>query len=128
VAVREVAAVGEVHAEDGVAGVEHGGERGLVGLGAGVGLDVGVFGAEQLFGAVAGEVFDDVGELAAAVVAAAGVAFGVLVGEDAAGGFEDGFGGEVFAGDEFEAGMLAVEFALDGGWRFRGRPGRGSGP
>ena len=71
VAVGEVAAVGEVEAEDGVAGLEDGHVGGGVGLRAGVGLHVGVLGAEELFGAVAGEVLDDVGELATAVVALA---------------------------------------------------------
>ena len=70
VAVGEVAAVGEVEAEDGVAGLEDGHVGGGVGLRAGVGLHVGVLGAEELFGAVAGEVLDDVGEFASAVVAA----------------------------------------------------------
>ena len=85
VAVREVAAMRQVHAQDGVAGLQHGGIRGLIGLRARVRLHVGVLGAEQLLGAIAGQVLDDVGELAAAVVALAGIAFGVLVGEDAAG-------------------------------------------
>ena len=53
----------------------------LVGLRAGVRLHVGVFGAEQLLGAVDGELLGDVDVLAAAVVALAGIAFGVLVGE-----------------------------------------------
>ena len=112
-AVGEVSAVREIHAEDGVAGLEDRGVGGLIGLRTGVGLHVGVLGVEELFGAVAGEVLDDVGEFAAAVVALAGVAFGVLVGEDAAGGFEDGFGGEIFAGDQFEAGVLAIGFVLN---------------
>lgn len=90
-------------------------------------LDIGVLGAEELFGAFAGEVFDDVHVLAAAVITFAGVTFGVLVGEDAAGGLEDGFGGEVFAGDELEAAVLALQLAADGapdvGIRFGQRPG-----
>ena len=77
-------------------------------------LHVGVLGAEQLLGAVAGQVLDDVGEFAAAVIALAGIAFGVLVGEDAAGGFEHRFGGEVLAGDQFELRVLALGFVLDG--------------
>ena len=113
VAVRKVAAVGEIEAHDGIARVEDGGEGGLVGLGAGVGLDVGVFGVEELFGAVAGNVFHFVGVFAAAIIALAGVAFGVFVGEDGAGGFEDGFGGEVFAGDEFDLAVLAGGFLVD---------------
>ena len=86
---------------------------GGVGLRAGVGLDVGVLGAEELFGAVAGEVLDDVGELAAAVVALAGVAFGVFVGEDGACGFEDGAADEVLGGDHLEAFVLADDFVLN---------------
>jgi len=74
-----------------------------------VGLDVGVLCAEELFGAVAGYVFNDIGELAAAVVALGGVAFGVLVGEDGARGFEDGAADEVLGGDHLEALVLAVD-------------------
>ncbi len=81
---------------------------GGVGLRAGVRLHVGVLGAEDLFGAVAGEVLDDIGELAAAVVALAGVAFGVLVGEDGSGGFENGAADEVLRGDHLQALVLAV--------------------
>ena len=58
VAVRQMAAVGQVEAHDLVAGRKHGGIGGLIGLRAGMRLHVDVFGAEQLFGAVAGEIFD----------------------------------------------------------------------
>ena len=44
-----------------------------------VGLHVGVLGAEELLGAVAGQVLDHVDILAAAVVAPAGIAFGILL-------------------------------------------------
>ncbi len=71
VPVRQVAAVRQVHAQDRVAGLEHGGIGGLVGLRAGMRLHVGVFGAEKLLGAVARQVLDHVGELASAVVALA---------------------------------------------------------
>ena len=78
-----------------------------------MGLDVDVIGVEELFGAGSGEVFDDVGVLAAAVVALAGVAFGVFVGEDGACGFEDGAADEVFRGDHLEAFVLAIDFIGD---------------
>jgi hypothetical protein len=54
-----------------------------------VGLHIDVFGAKELFGAVAGEGFDFVGVLAATVVALAGITFRVLVREDAAGGLQN---------------------------------------
>ena len=80
-AVCEVPALVEAEAHDVVAGRQQGSVRLHVGAGARVGLDIGVFDAEQLLGAVDGELLGDVDELAAAVVAAAGVALGVLVGE-----------------------------------------------
>ena len=69
VAVREVAAVGEVHGEHLVAGLEHGEIDGHVGLAAGVRLDVGVLGAEELLRAVDGELLDDVHVFTTAVPA-----------------------------------------------------------
>jgi hypothetical protein len=83
-AVGEVAAFGEAHAHDRVAGLEQGEEHRLVGLRAGVGLDVGEAGVEQLLHPVDRQLLGHVDELAAAVVALAGVALGVLVGELAA--------------------------------------------
>ena len=110
VAMREVPAMSEVEPHDGVARLEHGGVGGLIGLRAGMRLHVDVLGAKKLFGAVAGQVLHFIGILAAAVVAFAGVAFGVLVGEDASGGFENGFGGEVFACDQLDLTVLALRF------------------
>ena len=112
VAVREVAAVRQVHAQDGVAGLQHGRVCCLIRLRARVRLHIGVFGAEEFLGALAREVLDDVGEFAAAVVALARIAFGILVGEDADGGFQHGFGGEVLARDQFQLGILALRFVL----------------
>nr|GFB67140.1 hypothetical protein [Tanacetum cinerariifolium] len=64
---------------NGVACVQQGQVNGAVGLGAGVWLNVGVIGAEQLFGAVDGQLLNDVDVFAAAVVTLAWVTFGVLV-------------------------------------------------
>jgi hypothetical protein len=64
--------VAEVHAEDLVARLEHGGVDGEIGLGAGVRLDVGVLGAEELLRALDGEGLDLVDLLAAAIPALPG--------------------------------------------------------
>ena len=69
--VREVSAVREVQPEDRVARLENGAIGFHVGGGAGVRLDVGELRAEELLRAIARQVLDDVGELAAAVVALA---------------------------------------------------------
>jgi len=55
-------------------------------------LDVGVLGAEELLGALDGELLDLVDEFAAAVPALGRVALGVLVGEHAALGLHHGAG------------------------------------
>ena len=119
VPVGQVAAMGEIEAEDGVAGLEHRHVGGGVGLGAGVRLHVGVLGAEDLLGAVAGEVLDHVGELAAAVVAASGIALGVFVGEDRSGGLKHGLADKVLRGDHLQPLVLAENFVFDGGGDLR---------
>jgi hypothetical protein len=98
-------------------GLQEGHEHGLVGLRAGIRLDVGGFGAEQLLEAVDGQLLGDIDVLAAAVVALAGVAFGVLVGQLRALGFHDR-GLVVFRRDQFDVVFLtlgAAVFGLDGG-------------
>ncbi|MCY1530662.1 hypothetical protein D9M68_658580 [compost metagenome] len=113
-AVGQVAAVGQAHAEDGVAGVQQGQVDGAVGLGAGVRLDVGVVGAEQLLGAVDGQLFDNVDVFAATVVTLARIALGVLVGQLGALGLHDLRAGVVFRGDQFDMVFLALGLAADG--------------
>ena len=85
---------------------------------AGMGLHVGEAAAEEGFGALDGEALGDVDLFAAAVVAAAGIALGVFVGQDAALGFEHRGRDDVLAGDEFDAVLLAALFAGDGGGKF----------
>jgi hypothetical protein len=80
-AVGQVAAFGQAHAHDGVAGLQQAEEHRLVGLRARVGLHVGVPAPNSCFSAVDGQLLDHVDVLAAAVVALAGVALGVLVGQ-----------------------------------------------
>ena len=117
-AVGQVAAVGQAHAQHGVAGVEQGHVHGAVGLAAGVRLDVGVVGAEQLLGAVDGQLLDHVDVLAATVVALARVALGVLVGQHAALGFHHRRAGVVFRGDQLDVLFLALSFLLHRGKEF----------
>ena len=113
VAVREMAAVAEVHRQHLVAGLEHGEIDGHVRAGAGVRLHVGVLGPEELLGAVNGELFDLVHVFAPAVPAFLGVTFRVLVREHGALGFHDGGAGEIFRGDELDVFLLAAAFGFD---------------
>ena len=115
---REMAAVIEAHAEDGVARIDQREVGRGIGLAAGVRLDVGVVGAEELLGALDGELLGDVDELATAVVALARITFGVLVREHRALGFEHARAGVVLRGDQLDVIFLALAFVLEGGIEF----------
>ena len=104
----------QVHAQDGIAGLEQREVDRHVRLGARVRLDVGVLGAEERLGALDGQRLGDVDELAAAVVAASRIAFRVLVGEDRPGGLEHGRADEILRGNQLEPGVLPMHFIADG--------------
>jgi hypothetical protein len=111
--VREVAAVGQREAHQRVAGLEQRVVDGGVGLRAGVRLDVRVLGAEQGLRAVDRQLLDDVDVLAAAVVALAGIALGVLVRQHGALALEDRLRHEVLGGDHLQRVLLPAQLALD---------------
>ena len=113
-AVGQMAAVGEVHAHVGVAGLEHRLEGREVRARAGVGLDVRVLGAEELAGALTGDLLGLVNAVAAAVVTLAGIALGVLVGQAGAHRQHNGGGDDVLRGDQLDVALLAVILVLDG--------------
>ena len=84
-------------------------------------LHVNVIGMETAVSAIAGEVLHLVGELAAAVIAASWITFRVLIGKHASGGFVDGFGDEVLAGDQLNLAVLPLGFAENELDRWRDR-------
>ena len=87
-AVGEVAALAEVQAHEGVAGAEDRHRDRHVGLGAGVRLHIGPFGAVKRLQPVDGQLFDLVHDLATAVIALAGITFRIFVGADGSHGLE----------------------------------------
>src|SRR5206468_3077955 len=97
----------------GVARLKHRRVDGHVRLGAGVRLDVGVLGAEELLRALDRERLDLVDHLAAAVVALAGVALRVLVRRHAGDRLEDARPREVLGGDQLDLPTLPLELAAD---------------
>jgi len=113
-AVRQVAAMLERQPHDGVARRQHRVVDGLVGLRTGMRLDVGIFRAEQLFHALDRERLGLVHEFAAAVIALARIALGVLVGEHRAGGVQDGRTCVILRGDQLDVVFLPLVLADDG--------------
>ena len=115
----QVTAVIQAHAQDGVAGVQEREIHGGVRLRAGMRLHVGIGGTEQLLGPLDGESLGDVHEFAAAIVAFARVAFGILVGEYGALRFEHPWARVVLRGNQFDVIFLAAAFVGDGLREFR---------
>ena len=105
----QVTALGQVHTHNGIARLEHREINDLVRLGTGMGLDVGVIRAEQLAGALAGDILHYVYRVAAAVVALAGIALGILVGQHGTHRRHDRGRNDVLAGDQLEVLLLALE-------------------
>src|SRR5437879_147085 len=78
-----------------------------------MGLDVGRLGAEQRLGALNGERLHLIDELAAPIVASAGIALCVLVGEDGALRLEDRLAHHVLGGNQLEVVLLPLGLSTD---------------
>ena len=112
-AVRQMAAVGKVHAHKRVAWLQKRGIDLEIGLRARVRLHVCKFCAEELLGARNRQRLQLVDIVAAAVITPARVALGVFIGEHRAHRRDDGRGGDVFRCDEFDILLLTGKFAAD---------------
>ena len=80
----QMAAVGEVHAQNRITRLQKAEIHREVCLCAGMGLHVGMFRAEKLARAVARQIFNNINILAAAVIALARITFSIFVGQMAA--------------------------------------------
>ena len=113
-----MAAGGEVEAHEGIAGLQQRQEHRLVHLAAGIRLHIGKLRAEQLLGALDRQRLGDVDPFAAAVIALARIALGILVGHHRALRFQHRAADDVFRRDQLDLMALAAEFALDRGGDF----------
>ena len=109
----QMAAGGERHAKDRVAGGQQCQKDGLVRLGAGMRLDIGKGAAEEPLGAVDRQALGQIDELAAAVVATPRIALGILVGQDRALCLQNRARDDVLAGDQLDLELLAFFFSID---------------
>ncbi len=108
-AVRQVAAVTEIHTEYGIARLQKSKVDSDVCLRAGVRLNIGVLGSEELLCPVYGELLDDINILAAAVVSRTGIALGVFIGQVASHGLHNGAAGEVFGRYQLDVVALTLQ-------------------
>ena len=109
----QVAARVERHAEDRLARLDQRKHHRTIGLRARMRLDVGIGAVEQLLGAVDRDRLDDVRRRAALIIALAGIAFGIFVGEHRSLRIEDGAADDVLGGDQLDLILLAVELHGD---------------
>ena len=75
-------------------------------------LHVGVIGAEQLLGAVDGQLLDLVDVFAATVVTLARITFGIFVGQAAALSLHHALAGVVLRGDQLDVIFLTLIFGI----------------
>ena len=95
-AVAQVAAVGQIHAQNGVPRLRQREEGRQIGVGTGVGLNIGILAAEQLAGPLAGQLLRNVHRKAAAVIAVAGIALCIFVRQTGAHGQHDSGADNIF--------------------------------
>ena len=111
-AVCEVSALVEVHTHNGVAGIQHCEVYSHICLCARVRLNVGVIGSEKLAGTLTRDLLNNVYALAAAVVALAGIALGILICQMAAHCRHNSGSYDVFAGDQLKISALTLQLAV----------------
>ena len=111
--VRQVPAVSQVEAHEGVARLQAGEEHGHVRLRTGMRLDIGIFGVEKFAEAVDGQLLDLVDHFATSIIAGARITFCIFVGAHAAECLKHLLAHKVFGRDELKAFTLAFLFFAD---------------
>ncbi len=117
-AVRQVPAQGNRDSHDLVAEMGQRPVNGLIGRRAGIGLHVGVLGAEQRFGPLDRQALDLVHHLVAFIVSGAGIPLAVLVGQDRPACLQHGEGSEILGRNHLQRGGFRLDLLLDQGVDF----------
>ena len=106
-------AMGKVQPHDPVARLQQRQKHRLIGLRAGMGLHIDKARAEQLLRAVDSDLFHHIDMLAPAVIAFAGVTFGIFVGQNRPLGAQHIKAHNVFRCDQLDLVHLAIKLASD---------------
>ena len=118
-AVAQMAAVGQAHAQHRVAGLQQGKESCQIGVGAGMGLDVGVIAAEQLASPLTCQFLGHIYGVTAAIVPLSGIALGVFVGQAGAHCQHHCLTDDVFRRNQFDMALFPGKFLLNGSAHLR---------
>ena len=86
---------------------------GRIGLRTRMRLYVGIGCAKKFLGPVDGNLLDLIHHFTASIIAFAGIALGIFVGQHRAGGFHDRWTGKVLRSNQFNAVKLAFVFLLN---------------
>ena len=124
-AMRQVPAVSQGHAEQGVARFQQRGVHRRIRLGPGMWLHIGVIRLVQLASTVDCQLLDHVHMLASPVVALGGITLRILVGQHRPLGFQDSRAGVVLGGDQFDMFFLTATLRLHRGSNLRVESGNG---
>ncbi len=100
-------------AQKGIAWLQQRQHHGLIGLCAGMRLDIGEFAAEKLLRPVDGDFLRHIDEFAPAIIAPAGIALGIFVGQYAALGFENRARDDILRCNQLDLRLLAQGFRVD---------------
>ena len=111
--VSQMPARGEAETHDRIARLQQRHHHGAVGLRPRMRLDVGELAGEQFFRPFDRQRLDRVRRCAALIVAAAGIALGIFVGEDRPLCLEDSLADDIFRCDQLDLGLLAPKFGVD---------------
>ena len=110
---REVAAFGQTHTQNCVAWLGKSQIDGLVGLGTGTGLHIGALCAKQFLHTLNGNQLSLINALTPAVIALAGIAFSIFVGQLRTLRFHDCIAGVVLGRNQLNVFFLATGFVLN---------------
>ena len=109
-AMREVATFCKRHPHNGITGLQHRQENGLVRLRTGIGLDIGRFSAKQFLHTIDRQLFGDIDIFTSAIVTSAGIAFRIFVCKVGSHSFHNSFRNNIFRRYKFNIVLLSVKF------------------
>ena len=78
-----------------------------------MGLDIGMFSTKQLFGTINGQLFGNIDKFTTTIVALAGVAFSIFIGQYRPLDLQHGFTDKVFRCNKLKAVFLPGDFLLN---------------